>query len=86
MSHNTLKNGIGKILTNAGFPILEVLELCNTQMNKADVIGLAEAVHSGKLPRLKVLKLAENVLTDTLSFLYDIPAIHLASDLWNHSH
>ena len=71
MSHNTLKNGIGKILTNAGFPILEVLELCNTQMNKADVISLAKAVHSGKLPRLKVLNLAENVLTDTLSFLFD---------------
>ena len=71
MSHNVLENEIGKILTDSGFPFLEVLEMCNTQLNKVDVISLSVAVHSGKLPRLKVLNLAENVLTDTLSFLLD---------------
>ena len=71
MSHNTLRNGIGKMFTDPGFPKLEVLELCNTQLSNADVIGLSKALHSGKLPCLKVLNLAENVLTGTLSFLLD---------------
>ena len=71
MSHNVLQHGIGQIFTDPGFPVLEVLELCNTRLNKDDIISMSEAVHSGKLPRLKVLNLAENVLTDTLSFLLD---------------
>ena len=65
------KTGLDESSPILDFQFWKFLELCNARLNKADVISLSVAVHSGKLPRLKVLNLAKNVLTDSLSFLLD---------------
>ena len=52
------------------YPSLENLWLDKTQLSKADVRSLSEAVHEGRIPELKDLNLADNTLTDCMKILF----------------
>ena len=62
LSDNIL-SGSTEHLVVVEYPSLEILWLDKTQLSKADVRSLSEAVHEGRIPELKDLNLADNTLT-----------------------
>ena len=72
LSCNVLTDCITYLLGNSyqsGFLCLEQLYLLNVELSKNDLDCLAVAVHCDKLPKVEVLDLSCNVLTDILSTL-----------------
>ncbi len=56
-----------------GFPEMEFLRLCNTDLCQEDVESLGDAIKAKKWPKLKELDLSENTLTGCLKSLFTGP-------------
>ena len=69
LSFNTVRDFFADLLY-CQHPSLEVLKVKNAQLSEADINCLAEKLGCGILPRLKLLDLSDNVLTDNLTDLF----------------
>ena len=69
LSDNIL-TGLIEHLVTVEYPSLDILWLDKTQLSKADLRSLSEAVHEGRMPELKDLNLANNTLTDCMKILF----------------
>ena len=68
ISNNTLTDGLSCLL-DTDYPSLDWLWIDDTHLSKTDIKTLSEAVHDGKLQKLKDLNLSDNVLT---SYMKDL--------------
>ena len=74
LSGNTLKGCFARFILDPyqGLPHLEELHLESTKVNKRDLQCISKITQSNKLPKLKILDLSHNILTECLSsFLQD---------------
>ena len=79
LSGNVLINCVTDLLHNSnqsGFLYLKYLYLSNAKLGKSDLDSIAVAVQCDKLPKVELLDLSDNVLTDILSTLIPPTADH----------
>ncbi len=67
---NSVLTGKLKLIFQTRFPFLEFLRLENTKLNWADVDTIGTALDEGKLLKLSALSLNQNVLTETINWLF----------------
>ena len=77
LSHNILTECLSSFLQDPhpGLPELKEINLCDTSLSKKDLQELFHITQRGKLPKLQVLDLSQNILTGYLT--YFLPDTHL---------
>ena len=86
VSGNALTDCMEDILggyDHPGFPSLKMLNVREAKLSRNDVMTIAAASHSGKLPQLERLDLGNNCLTDVVRFLVNGITLSSFRDLTN---
>ena len=66
LSYNILVDSIAGLFNNCGFQYLEGVALASSELSKHDIKAISIAMSEGKLPRLNVLDLSLNSLTNCM--------------------
>ena len=82
LSFNTLTDCLERLFGSYGFFSLKTLEIEKTNLSKADVKCLGQALHSNKLPKLEALDLSSNTLTDCVGDLLGGQGVPCLEWLW----